>query len=225
MVTVHCDRFCDQNCVHGPSRKAIMGDGLFKRGNIYWIDIRVAGQRYRESSGTHLKEEAKQFRKDKLREYREGLTTGAGSSPKGNPPSKSAAAPSLTLEALRDLWQVEKFQKKSLDDDLQRFKGIMEHFGDERQVGEITGAHIDAWKKKLLASSNGRGGKMAPATVNRYMILLKSAINLAIKKERVTTKNPFTSVTFLKEDNARDKVATRDEYDLLVKESAAQPQI
>ena len=74
-----------------------------------------------------------------------------------------------------------------------RFKGYV--LDDERfaalEVSKVTPAHIDAWRKRLLArpttSGGNRGQKRTPSTLNRDMTPFRAALNLAYEEGWVTT--------------------------------------
>ena len=47
-------------------------NGLSRRGKVYWIDYRVNGKRYRESTGTILRREAEYIYACRKKEAKEG---------------------------------------------------------------------------------------------------------------------------------------------------------
>lgn len=177
---------------------------LFKRGDVWWVDYRLDGQRFRESAGTSSKVEAEKFLRQKLRR---SPTSAVLSLP------EVEKATALRLSELETLWLEEAFQKKSLADDEQRFAGIVEYFGDVA-VASITPTAIGRLRKHLQQSDNGRGGTFSLATCNRYLALLRAALNLAVEKELL---DRAPKIKLFKEDNRRERVVTRGEYDLLLR--------
>jgi integrase len=74
-----------------------------------------------------------------------------------------------------------RFKTYVLDD--QRFA--------KSEVSKLTPAHVDSWRKKLVArpttSGANRGGKRTPSTLNRDITPFRAALNLAFEEGWVTT--------------------------------------
>jgi integrase len=81
---------------------------------------------------------------------------------------------------------------------------LKEHIGD-RIATDLTPQQIDAWLKSR---------KVAPATQNRYKALLSLAYKLGIANRKVKD-NPARSVSQRRENNARTRFLSRDEYKAL----------
>lgn len=90
-------------------------------------------------------------------------------------------------------------------------------FGD-RLIQAITPGLIEQYRAARLAEGH-RGRPLKPATLNRYLALLKHMFAYAVR-EQWLDRNPVSLVTFDKENNARDRVLSSDEYDRLQDVSA-----
>lgn len=136
---------------------------LYKRKNVYWLDLRIGGKRVRQSTGTTDRQQASElyakivhdsWRHEKLNE----------------PP------PRLFEEAgLR--WMKDKAHKKSIKDDAQRLRFWLGHFSG-RPIHTIT---ADMAYDALQGLKTHRGGIPAPATRNRYLVLLQAILRKAVK--------------------------------------------
>jgi len=122
----------------------------------------------------------------------------------------------ITLKELRDEWKEAKSEKKSIKDDVQRFGVILKYFGEDRDISDISPRDIEAWKKKLKTTKTARGKPYAKATIKQYFVLLRSSFNFASKR-KYYNQDPFSSVDTPKEGNARERIATEDEYAKILK--------
>jgi len=125
----------------------------------------------------------------------------------------------ITLKELRDEWKEAKLEKKSIADDEQRFRLILKHFGEDRDISSITPRDIEAWKKKLKTTKTARGNLYAKATIKQYFVLLRSAFNFAARR-KYYHQDPFSSVDTPKPGNARERIATKEEYEKILKHAS-----
>lgn len=117
----------------------------------------------------------------------------------------------LTLEGLRDLQLARAAEKRSLADDEQRWETILEIVGADRVVETLLPSDVTRLREALLERDSPRGGKMKPATVNRHLALLRSAMNIAIA-ERAAKSNPVARGMLLDEANERTRIVSPTEY-------------
>ena len=90
------------------------------------------------------------------------------------------------------------------------------HFGS-RPAREIKATEIEAFQDKMLNTPSKRGTSYKPATVNRFVTVIKRVYNLAIRDDMVE-KNPCWKVPFLPERNVRDRIVSPEEFEMLKSE-------
>lgn len=169
--------------------------GLFKRGDIWWIDYRVGGRRIRESAETTKRVEAEALRARRKLDLFEG---------KNFPDRKSGE---LDMAGLLELWRKGRSSKASWRQDEQRLGAIVEHFGPDRSINTLLPADIDQLRSAL---AEGREA----ATVNRYLAVLRSALNYAAVN-RYAHRDPMAGVKLAKEQG-RDRICAPEEFASLV---------
>ncbi len=153
--------------------------GVYLRGNRYWYRRMIDGRLYRRPLKLKKGQESLLSARlsqvdDEITSLHLGLDRPAGTS---IPFSKFKAR---YLEAKKD--------KKTIDRDRQRLDYISTLWPD-LPLNFYTKAHVEALEKKLAAAGmNGRTPK--PATLNRYMELLRAMFNLAIE-DGALKENPL----------------------------------
>ena len=105
-------------------------------------------------------------------------------------------------ELTRDFLAYGKLHKRSHADDARRTRRLLEAFGG-RPAKAVTAEDIERFKGDLAA-------KMAPATVNRHLALLRSVYYLGIRNRKVE-HNPMRGVKLFRENNARVRYLTEEE--------------
>lgn len=145
---------------------------VFKRGDIWWYDFTVRGERFRGSTGARLKEDALAIEK---REHRKALLGGLHQS--------------LTLEEAADIWFAAKVVgKKSASDTAQRVVIMLRHMDRRLPISEIGARHITAAMnaRRVEPIRRGKNKKSTGAypangTVNRDIIdsTLRPILNYA----------------------------------------------
>jgi integrase len=110
--------------------------------------------------------------------------------------------------------------KRSWDRDERSIKALAEVFSGKR-LTEIPPAAIERYKAGRLASISRHGRHPRPATVNRELACLKHMFNVARRglielKGGIPGENPVSAVTFLDEQNVRDRVLTPDDFQRMV---------
>ena len=107
-------------------------------------------------------------------------------------------------------------RKKTYLRDIEMAKILGNNFGS-RSAKEIKPTDIEAFQDKMLKTRSKRGRPYKPATVNRFVTLLKRIYNLAIRDDMVE-KNPCWKVPFMPERNARDRIVSPEEFEILKQE-------
>ncbi len=107
-------------------------------------------------------------------------------------------------------------RKKTYFRDIEMSKILERGFGC-RPAREIKPTEIEAFQDKMLNTPSRRGTPYKPATVNRFVTVIKRVYNLAIRDDMVE-KNPCWKVPFLPERNARDRIVSPEEFELLKNE-------
>lgn len=121
-----------------------MGSVFRRTGSSYWyLDYRVGGRRFKESTKAKTKAQALALLAKREAEAFEGKHF----------PDKRLAG--LTMAKLRELWLEHAAGKRSLEDDRQRFRTIVEHFGPTTQVATLTPSDVERFRAKILRSAPG----------------------------------------------------------------------
>ena len=107
-------------------------------------------------------------------------------------------------------------RKKTYLRDIEMGKILKENFG-ARSAREIKPTYIEAFQDQMLRARSNRGRPYKPATVNRFVTLFKRIYNLVIRDDMVE-KNPCWKVPFLPERNARDRIVSPEEFEILKKQ-------
>ncbi|MBN1652661.1 MAG: site-specific integrase [Deltaproteobacteria bacterium] len=184
--------------------------GVYKRGKVYWIHYSVGGVQYRESTKTRNKELAVRLYEKRRQEIFEGRFF---------PDKKNSE---LTMEGLRKLWLEHASHKRTVDDDRQRFETIVEYFGPSTLIASLTPSDIDRFREVLSKRTTRMNRAMTPATVNRHLGILRSALRLA-QNNGYFLRLRTLRFDFLRENNERDRICTTEEYQKLI--DAASPKL
>ena len=184
--------------------------GVFKKQDVYWIDYYVNGHRKRERIGpdkrlaeTVLRKRKVEIAEGKFLERRRPITT--------------------TFDELAEVYfayVVHHQRKRSWPRDRTSIRALSPYFGGKR-LTEITPALIEqycTWRRETISR---RGRPMTPASINRELACLKRMFNVARKglivlKGGVPVENPVISVSLARENNTRDRVLNREEFDHLM---------
>jgi len=126
--------------------------------------------------------------------------------------------PKVTLGKLVSKYiEYAKVSKRSWRTDERRSRALLAHFGEETLIGSIRRADVERFKsvRKLEPTMHGRTRK--PATVNRELALLKHLFNWAVDRELLDV-SPMVRMKLFRENNARDRVLSADEFERLLAE-------
>lgn len=113
----------------------------------------------------------------------------------------------LFSELVRDFLEYSETNKRSHDTDKRKAAVLLTAFG-RRPATAITALDVEQLKARL---KKGR----APATVNRYLALLRSIFYYAVNITEKTGHNPVKKIKFFKEANERVRYLTDDEENRL----------
>jgi integrase len=116
------------------------------------------------------------------------------------------AAPEIQRQALYD-WKVRMVRGR-----------LLPIFGD-KIINTITAGMIEEYRAKRRTEPERHGTPVKIATINRDLALLKHLFSYAIR-EGWLERNPVSLVKFDKENNARDRVLSPNEFELLQRHSS-----
>lgn len=158
-----------------------MSNNVYKRGNIYWIDVSYNGERVRESSGLKSKLKAEKVA-EKI--YQELVAKMRGEKL------------DLTLgEALTDFLRYSQTFKTSYKHDQSRAKMILRFFKPNIFLKEIKKRMVEEFVEWLREKIIPRKGNIvSDEAIKKYLNLLSVIINTAIENEEFTGKNPVHKV-------------------------------
>ena len=146
---------------------------LYKRGSTYWASFTAPdGTRVRCSTGTSDRQKAQEFF-DKLKHESWRV-------------SRMGEKPRRTWDDAALLWIKEKADKRSIADDISMLRGITPFFRG-RYLDEITRPMIAAFGEKKKAESS-------PSRANRYLTLIRSILNRAVRIWEWIDKAPTVSL-------------------------------
>ena len=174
-----------------------------KHGGTWYYSFSIRGKRYRKSIP-----EARTKWQAKLAETRAKDAIYRGRY--GNEPSDITLKEFVENQFLP--WS--RDNKRSWKNDESRSKPILAYF-KSKKMREISKDNIEQYRKARRASSNGRGGTRAPASVDREIQLLSRIINLAIERGEVES-NPCKGIKMLNKGNTVIRYLKPDEEERLL---------
>lgn len=148
-----------------------------KRGKYWHISFSFQGQRFRYSTRASKREDAEYLSSLKIKSLIE-QQAGAG----------DIALAELCGKYSRSVG----LEKRSIKNDKGQIREIVRFFGPDTKLSIIQAFDVQRFKAHI---SNGR----SPATVNRYLALLKRLFNLAIQWDLYRFRNPVSLVKFNRE--------------------------
>jgi len=158
---------------------------LKKRGDTYYIDIHISGHRIRRSLDTKSLYIARRLYKAEKEaiERQHGVT--------------KTRLEDFASKYLDHAWIA---KPSSAQREEQRLRKILTFFKVEHQIiymEDVGIEHLEGLRAHLLKQ------KLAKATVNRYLQILRRMYNVAIDWEVFTKKNPLTKIRFYTESSPR----------------------
>jgi integrase len=172
-------------------------EGQERTSAVWWIQYCAHGRVFRESAETSDYQEAK----DKLKQKEGAATRGRLTK------SMERKVPFSELTGLVEKdYELNKYRSAS-DIELRHGLHILPYFGKMKATG-ITEADIDDYilHRKSENASN--------ATVNRELVTIKRAFNLAIQKKIVSDR---PHISLLEEDNVRQGFFEREQFEAIRK--------
>ncbi len=183
---------------------------VFKKQGVYWIDYYVNGHRKRERIGpdkrlaeTVLRKRKVEIAEGRFLEKRQAITT--------------------TFNELADAYlhyATYQQQKRSWTRDRTSATILKAYFGGKR-LTELTPALIEQYRSWRKDTISRRGKPVTPATINRELACLKRMFSVARKgliplKGGLPQDNPMASINMDRENNERDRVFSKEEFDRLL---------
>jgi integrase len=183
---------------------------VFKKQGVYWIDYYVNGHRKRERIGTDKRLAETVLRKRKV-EIAEGRFL------------ERQRPVTTTFDELADAYlyyATYQQQKRSWKRDRTSITILKTYFGGKR-LTELTPAFIEQYRSWRKDTISRRGAPVTPATINRELACLKRMFSVARKglivlKGGISQNNPMASISMDRENNTRDRVFGKEEFDRLL---------
>jgi integrase len=144
---------------------------LVKKDKYWWVDIRINGKRYRQSTGKRQKGDA-------LEQYQTIIEEIRRKTAPSQPVREDKKFTHLVERYMNEHSKIHKTPKSSIRDE-SSFKHLSAYFHDE-PLSEITSGTIADYKASRRSAQGKKAGKkIAPATIARELELLRHALNLA----------------------------------------------
>ncbi len=180
-----------------------MSDGtgrIYRRGDVWWLDYGFRGERYRESSGSHRKGDARALLKKRMQEMGRGQLVG---------PREERVTFEDLVGMISDDYRVNG--RKSLPQLRCILSHLRDYFARCRAV-DITTDRVTAYIRARLDEG------AAPGTIQKELAALKRSFNLAVRAGQLTTKPYIPSV---KVDNVRQGFLTMTDVEAVAREMGA----
>jgi integrase len=116
-------------------------------------------------------------------------------------------------QAAEGFLEYSRSRKRSYEEDRRLVRVLVGHFGD-RVLDTLTPAAVEGFLN-AIRPQGPKGRPLAPATLNRYIACLKTIVNQALTNNLID-RNPIRGVKLFKENNVRDRVLSREEYQRLL---------
>ncbi len=118
------------------------------------------------------------------------------------------------FDIAEDFLTYAKAHKRSWRRDQDCIKHLKAFFKD-RPAADIRPMHIEDYILYRKKSTMRNGKQPAPATINKELACLRTIYNRAIRNEKLEN-NPMKHIKLLKENNKRDRVLTKEEFQKLL---------
>lgn len=171
-------------------------DGIYKRGNVWWIRYTVNGKTFRESSGSARKSDARTLRNRRLGEAGRGRLIGP-------------SAERVTFEDMAKLIEQDyrinrRKSVRRLESSLTNLRAFFRHFRALNITTDKVHEYIDAREKD--------GAE--PATIQNELAALKRMFNLAVQADRLE-RRPY--IPSLRVRNTREGFFEESDFRELLK--------
>lgn len=173
---------------------------LYRRGETWWIDFSFEGERYRESSGSTRKKDARSLLQQRMKEIADGTF--------------APNADDVTLGDLCELIEDDYItqDRKSLPRLKTSLRHLKEAWGEDTRALSITTARIKRYMRRRKEDG------AANATINKELAALNRAFTLA-EEDGLLNRSPH--VPKLNVDNAREGFLTAADVDAVCEEITA----
>ncbi len=172
--------------------------GLYRRGQVWWMDVVCKGKRYRRSTETTDRKLARRIYDKVKGEVAEGRWF------------ERLPGEDRLFAQMMDKYLSEHASLKASARSFRVYaKRLISFFGDYI-LAEITPRLVNKYKAQR------RNDGVKPATINRELATMKKAFNLALKEWEWVRDNPVSKVSMEKENNKRDRWLMDDEERRLV---------
>ncbi|HET6344631.1 MAG TPA: site-specific integrase [Myxococcota bacterium] len=174
---------------------------------VWWMSFTAHGVQHRKSTETVDEVEAG----EKLAEARKAARHGL---------SVDEEKLKLTVDGLFRLWldHARAVGKKSLEADQIRSRLLIQLLGGARLLLSLRPVDIEKLRTALEGTQTRLGRPMSPASVNRHLALLRSAVNYAGRNGYVH-RDAVRGLAMAPEHNVRDRLCTPDEYQRLIEKA------
>ena len=180
-----------------------MGIGLAEAMRKYWIDYRINGKRSRERVSIS-KREALDLPGKRKAQIREGRLW-----------DKKKEFTQSFVECTREYLEGSKVESyRAFKTERSRVRALENFFGNI-PVNKITPSLIEDYKVHRLNEDSYRGKKVTTTTVNRELSSLHRIFSRLVDDEKYD-RNPVKKVKKEKENDPRDRVLSKKEFELLV---------
>jgi integrase len=175
-----------------------MNGRIYKRGGVWWLDYSFRGKRYRESSHSDRKTDAKDLLRRRLEEMGKGQLIGP-------------SAEKVTLRELLGLLiaDYEQNGRRSMERTQIAIRRLQDKLGEETRALDITTPQLNRYVADRLADGVGAG------TVQRELGILARSFKLAVQAGLLATA-PY--VPSLRVTNVRTGFVEREDLDALLAE-------
>ncbi len=172
--------------------------GLYRRGNVYWVDYRANGKRYRESTNTTKRREADYILACRKKEAKEG---------------KIPEIKQIKNHSFRELSEAYlnwTKPQKAYKDKARRVKQLREVFGNY-DLRDFTTRLIEEYQAKRLEYNK-------PATVNRMLTILKHMFRKAVDWDMLEedVRKRIRKIKLTPEHNTRLRYLSIEECQTLI---------
>lgn len=188
---------------------------LFRRGDspYWWLDyVDHNGRRVRRSSGTPAKAKAQAL----LTKLERDVWEGKHAIPGGQ---------TVTVGELKAVVLAESKPKRSYRDDVRIWGVLSDELGSDTRIGKIGVDRVVELRDSLSRRKKQRGGRnWSVSTVNRHLAALRRGLNIACREGWILS-NPASHVKLLREPEARDRIASEEEIELMLSRARTGSQI
>jgi integrase len=163
--------------------------GAYQRGGIWWIQFYVRGRRYRESTESTKETDATKLLKKRIGEAQQP----------GRPIGAQVEKTTLSDLAAMIVNDYRANGRRSLDRLEDAIIHLKEFFGPDRRAMDLTADRITAYQA-YRQEQRHKGRKVANATINYELAMLRRAFRLAARAGKVSFRPEFE---MLHVENAR----------------------